>query len=94
MRRVGFHLLGPIECTVDGRGVPDHLGGREVPLEARIVAVADSFDAMTSDRPYRRGLSMEAARTELRRCAGRQYDPEVVAAFDAAVEAGEIALGD
>jgi HD-GYP domain-containing protein (c-di-GMP phosphodiesterase class II) len=55
--------------------------------------VADSFDAMTSDRPYRRGLSMEAALAELHRCAGAQYDPAVVAAFDDAVEAGEIALG-
>jgi HD-GYP domain-containing protein (c-di-GMP phosphodiesterase class II) len=77
----------------DGSGVPDGLIGEAIPLEARIAAVADSFDAMTSDRPYRRGLTLEAAHAELLRCAGTQYDPTVVAAFDAAVEAGEIFLG-
>jgi putative two-component system response regulator len=105
---VGWRLLGPLlkdmpralhvvrshHERMDGRGVPDGLAADEIPLEARIAAVADSFDAMTSDRPYRRGLSMDAARDELWRCVGFQYDPEVVAAFDAAVEAGEIALGD
>jgi putative two-component system response regulator len=90
---LALHIVRSHHERMDGRGVPDHLSRGAIPLEARIVAVADSFDAMTSDRPYRRGLSMDAAIAELRRCAGRQYDPAVVAAFDAAVEAGEISLG-
>ena len=63
----------------DGRGVPDGLAGDEIPLEARIVAAADAFDAMTSDRPYRRGRAIDAALDELRRCAGTQFDPAIVA---------------
>jgi len=77
----------------DGSGVPDALVADAIPFEARIVAVADSFDAMTSHRPYRQGLTIEAARAELRRCAGAQYDPRVVAAFEAALDAGAITLG-
>jgi HD-GYP domain-containing protein (c-di-GMP phosphodiesterase class II) len=65
----------------DGRGYPDGLAGSEIPLPARIIAVADAFDAMTSDRPYRKRLSLEEARQELERNAGRQFDPEVVGAF-------------
>jgi HD-GYP domain-containing protein (c-di-GMP phosphodiesterase class II) len=76
----------------DGRGVPDKLVGEAIPFEARIAAVADSFDAMTSDRPYRHGLTLEAARAEVVRCAGTQYDPEVVEAFVRAVDAGAITL--
>jgi response regulator RpfG family c-di-GMP phosphodiesterase len=78
----------------DGEGLPDGLAGDGIPLGARIAAVADSFDAMTSSRPYRSGLSVDAAVAELRRCAGSQYDPAVVAAFEAAVAAGEVVLGD
>ena len=74
----------------DGRGGPDQLGGTEIPYEARVATVADSFDAMTSRRPYRRGLSVAAAVTELRRCSGTQYDPDVVGAFADAVSAGAI----
>src|SRR3954466_10277732 len=70
----------------DGRGIPDGLSGTNIPLEARIAAAADSFDAMTSDRPYRPGLSMEAAIAELVRCRGTQFDPSVVDAVVAAVE--------
>jgi putative two-component system response regulator len=63
----------------DGRGVPDRLAGENIPFEARIAAVADSFDAMTSDRPYRPdGMSLEAAMAELVRCSGAQFDPSVV----------------
>ncbi len=65
----------------DGRGYPDGLAAEAIPLAARIFAVADTFDAMTSDRPYRRGLSIEAARAEIRRSAGTQFDPTVVEAF-------------
>jgi HD-GYP domain-containing protein (c-di-GMP phosphodiesterase class II) len=65
----------------DGRGYPGGLAGEQIPVEARILAVADTFDAMTSDRAYRRALSPERAVAELRRCAGTQFDPEVVAVF-------------
>ncbi|HEX9269713.1 MAG TPA: HD domain-containing phosphohydrolase, partial [Candidatus Limnocylindria bacterium] len=65
----------------DGMGYPDGLAGEQVPLGARIFAVADSFDAMTSDRPYRRAMSIEAARAEIDRCRGTQFDPAVVIAF-------------
>jgi two-component system cell cycle response regulator len=69
----------------DGQGYPDGLAGEEVPLGARIVSVCDSFDAMVADRPYRRALSHDVALQELERCAGTQFDPEVVAAFREAV---------
>jgi HD-GYP domain-containing protein (c-di-GMP phosphodiesterase class II) len=69
----------------DGRGYPDGLAGEEIPLEARVIAVADSFSAMTSERPYRRRMSREEARDELERCAGTQFDPVVVGVFCAQV---------
>ena len=65
----------------DGAGYPDRLVGEEIPLGARIIAVCDAFHAMISNRPYRQGMNMEAALAELRRCAGRQFDPTVVKAF-------------
>src|SRR3954466_4164540 len=65
----------------DGRGYPDGLRGEEIPLGARIVSVCDAYDAMTSDRPYQRALSPDEAIAELRRCAGTQFDPAVVAAL-------------
>jgi putative nucleotidyltransferase with HDIG domain len=65
----------------DGNGYPDRLSGEEIPLGARIFAVADSFDAMTSDRPYRRAMSIDAARAEIARCRGTQFDPSVADAF-------------
>jgi diguanylate cyclase (GGDEF)-like protein len=64
-----------------GGGYPDGLVGEKIPLGARIVAVCDSFDAMVADRPYRSGMPREDALAELRRCAGTQFDPDVVAAF-------------
>jgi HD-GYP domain-containing protein (c-di-GMP phosphodiesterase class II) len=70
----------------DGRGTPDALRGFEIPLAARITAVADSFDAMTSGRPYRAGMSVEDAVLELRRCSGSQFDPACVLAFERALE--------
>jgi ribonuclease P protein subunit RPR2 len=68
----------------DGRGYPDGLNGAEIPLGARIFAVADALDAMTSHRPYRRALSWERARTEILGQRKRQFDPDVVDAFVAA----------
>jgi diguanylate cyclase (GGDEF)-like protein len=66
---------------VDGRGYPHGLAGEAIPLEARILAVADAYEAMTADRPYRAALGHDAARTELQACAGAQFDPDVVDAF-------------
>jgi HD-GYP domain-containing protein (c-di-GMP phosphodiesterase class II) len=65
----------------DGKGYPEGLRGEEVDVIARIIAVADTYDAMTSDRPYRKGLSKEIALAELKRCEGTQFDPLIVAAF-------------
>src|SRR3954471_4572786 len=65
----------------DGAGYPDALKGDEIPRGARIVSVCDAYDAMIAERPYRAALSDRAARCELRAKAGRQFDPEVVAAF-------------
>ena len=65
----------------DGTGYPDRLAGENIPLGARIFAVADSFDAMTSDRPYRRALPIAEACAEIARCRGSQFDPTVVDAF-------------
>jgi response regulator RpfG family c-di-GMP phosphodiesterase len=65
----------------DGSGYPAGLKGEEIDLNARIFAVADAFDAITSDRVYRVGRAYEAALAELERCAGRQFDPRVVEAF-------------
>jgi response regulator RpfG family c-di-GMP phosphodiesterase len=65
----------------DGRGYPDRIGGEEIPLGARIFAVADTLDAMTSHRPYRRALSWEKARAEIVANSGKQFDPGVVEVF-------------
>ncbi|MCK5534411.1 response regulator [bacterium] len=65
----------------DGNGYPDKLQGPEIPLFARIIAVADTFDALTSERPYRGKLSEEMAVKEIERCSGSQFDPDIVKAF-------------
>ena len=65
----------------DGTGYPDGLKDNEIPLAARIIAVADTFDAMTTDRPYRKGRTADDAFDELKKLAGRQFDPSVVDAF-------------
>jgi HD-GYP domain-containing protein (c-di-GMP phosphodiesterase class II) len=68
----------------DGSGYPDGLVGEQIPLGARIIAVADAFDAMTSDRVYRAALSLEVALAELRKGRGTQFDPQIVDLFEAA----------
>jgi putative nucleotidyltransferase with HDIG domain len=65
----------------DGKGYPRGLRGEEIPLGARIFAIADTLDAMTSDRPYRKGTSFAKARDEITRCAGTQFDPQIVEVF-------------
>jgi two-component system, cell cycle response regulator len=77
--------MGPVARLVrwtherwDGRGYPDGLRGEDVPLGARIIFVCDAFDAMTSERPYKSKIGVEAALDELRRNAGTQFDPMVV----------------
>jgi diguanylate cyclase (GGDEF)-like protein len=69
----------------DGNGYPSGLRGEEIPLEARVICVADCFSAMTSNRPYRNGMTIEEACAELERCAGTQFDPRVVRLFVEAV---------
>ena len=65
----------------DGGGYPDNLAGDEIPVGARVISVCDAYDAMVTDRPYRKGIGRELALAELRRCAGTQFDPAVVEAF-------------
>ncbi|WP_238473235.1 HD-GYP domain-containing protein [Desulforamulus profundi] len=65
----------------DGRGYPDGLAGEDIPLISRIITVADSFEAMTSDRSYRKRFTIEYALEELQRCAGTQFDPTIVNHF-------------
>jgi HD-GYP domain-containing protein (c-di-GMP phosphodiesterase class II) len=65
----------------DGAGYPDKLAGDHVPLGARIISVCDAYDAMVTDRPYRKGMGRTAALEELRRCAGSHFDARVVSAF-------------
>lgn len=64
----------------DGKGYPDGLAGEQIPLGARIIAIADSIDAMTSDRPYRKGMSSEKCREQIEKNAGIMYDPAVAEA--------------
>ena len=80
LRRVANIVLAHQE-HFDGSGYPRGLKGEEIPLGARIFAVADTLDAMTSDRPYRSALSLNEAKEEIKRCSGTQFDPRVVDAF-------------
>jgi HD-GYP domain-containing protein (c-di-GMP phosphodiesterase class II) len=83
-----IHFLGPVSQMVlyhqewfNGLGYPEGLKGEEIPLGARIVATIDAWDAMRSDRPYRKALSVEIAEDQLVKGSGRQFDPQVVEAF-------------
>jgi response regulator RpfG family c-di-GMP phosphodiesterase len=98
---IGARLIEPldIESSValavrhhherwDGTGYPDGLAGEEIPFEARVIGIADAFDAMTCNRPYRPALTREVVCTELRRSAGRQFDPILAKEFLAVLETG------
>jgi HD-GYP domain-containing protein (c-di-GMP phosphodiesterase class II) len=100
----GFEIVGRIKGLASlsrivrhhherflGGGYPDGLMGEAIPLESRIISVADTYDALTSERPYRRALGAEEAREELRRVAGSQLDPGCVAAFLTATEVTDTA---
>ena len=91
---LGAQIIGPVDRLApelpvirhhhewyNGSGYPDRLMGDEIPKLARILHVADAFEAMTADRPYRKALSMDQALAELRKFAGVQFDPEIVDAF-------------
>jgi HD-GYP domain-containing protein (c-di-GMP phosphodiesterase class II) len=74
----------------DGKGYPDGLKNSDIPIAAKIIAVADAFDAMTTDRPYKKKLSVQGALEELKRCSGTQFAPEVVDALLTAWNNGEL----
>ena len=78
---------------MDGKGYPDGLGGDELNLLTKIITVADSYDAMTSKRIYKQNLETKQAIAELHRCAGSQFDPEVVRVFAEVLESnGEMGV--
>lgn len=87
MYRTVAHIVRHHHERWDGTGYPDGLAGEEIPFGSRVIAVADTYDAMTSDRTYRRALPHHVAMAELRRCAGTQFDPAVVRAFERAMSA-------
>ncbi len=106
MRRhpeIGAQIMAPIRMlrdiipgirnhheTWDGTGYPDGLRGEEIPLVARIIGVADTFDAMTTNRPYQKAMSLEYVMARLRTMAGSRFDPRVIDALSKAVAAGDI----
>jgi HD-GYP domain-containing protein (c-di-GMP phosphodiesterase class II) len=74
----------------DGRGYPAGFKGEEIAIQGRLLAIADTYDAMTSDRPYRKGLAAQIAYDEIVKCSGSQFDPVLVRAFEKAFKAGKI----
>ena len=91
---IGYHILKSADAYSsisdyvlshhehwDGTGYPRGLKGKEIPLVSRVITVADAFEAMTAERTYRKTISDEEALNELRRCAGTQFDPDVIEAF-------------
>ena len=100
---IGAQIMSPIRMlkdiipgirnhheTWDGTGYPDGLAGEEIPLVARIIGVADTFDAMTTTRPYQQAMTLEYVIAKMRSMSGSRFDPRVVDAFIAAVAAGDI----
>jgi len=83
-------LLVLHQCErMDGTGYPQKLKGEEIPLGSRMITIADSYDALTTNRPYRTALTREEALAELERCSGAQFDPKVLHAFRAVLERGQ-----
>ncbi|HYE16016.1 MAG TPA: HD domain-containing phosphohydrolase, partial [Pyrinomonadaceae bacterium] len=78
---------------MDGNGYPQGLKGEQIPVQARIVSVADTFDAMTTDRPYQKGMTLEDALARIKSFVGTRYDERVVAALVEACEQGQISPG-
>jgi HD-GYP domain-containing protein (c-di-GMP phosphodiesterase class II) len=100
---IGAQIMSPIRMlkgiipgirnhheTWDGKGYPDQLEGEEIPMVARIIGVADTFDAMTTTRPYQQAMTLEYVLAKMRSMSGTRFDPVVVDAFIAAVESGDI----
>jgi HD-GYP domain-containing protein (c-di-GMP phosphodiesterase class II) len=77
----GIRWVGAHHERWDGQGFPDRIGGEEIPYGARLISVVDTYDAMTSDRPYRKGAEPTIAHQEIARAAGTQFDPRVAKAF-------------
>jgi len=76
----------------DGKGYPRGLAGEDISIQARIIAVADAFDAMTSDRAYRKGLGLDAALQEIEKYAGSQFDPKIADVFTTMMRNGSVAI--
>jgi HD-GYP domain-containing protein (c-di-GMP phosphodiesterase class II) len=74
----------------DGTGYPEGLKGEDIPLMARMLTVADSYDSMTADRPYRRAPGQGYAMDELKKCSGKHFDPELVELFLKAIQKGMV----
>lgn len=89
LAHISVTILHHHECY-SGEGYPGGLSGKNIPLEARILAIADTFDALTSNRPYRDGCTKKEALRELERHGGTQFDPELVKAFIAAMSSADI----
>jgi HD-GYP domain-containing protein (c-di-GMP phosphodiesterase class II) len=100
---IGAQIMSPIRMlkdiipgirnhheTWDGTGYPDRMKGEEIPMVARIIGVADTFDAMTTTRPYQQAMTLDYVLNKMRSMSGSRFDPTVVEAFIAAVEAGDI----
>jgi putative nucleotidyltransferase with HDIG domain len=100
---IGAQIMSPISTlkdiipgirnhheTWDGTGYPDHLKGENIPMVARIIGVADTFDAMTTSRPYQKAMTLDFVLSKIRSMSGTRFDPEVIDAFLAAVESGDI----
>jgi putative nucleotidyltransferase with HDIG domain len=100
---IGAQIMSPIRMlkdiipgirnhheTWDGKGYPDHLKGDEIPMVARIIGIADTFDAMTTNRPYQNAMTLEYVLAKMNSMSGSRFDPVVMDAFNAAVKEGDI----
>jgi putative nucleotidyltransferase with HDIG domain len=100
---IGAQIMSPIRMlkdiipgirnhheTWDGKGYPDHLKGEEIPMVARIIGIADTFDAMTTNRPYQNAMTLDYVLAKMNSMSGSRFDPVVMDAFNAAVKEGDI----